>query len=180
MIQFQHNFNEFSEFVRTFSQMSGLQNADVVRKIAAVLLRKIILRSPVKTGRSRAGWIAAGEVLKVRVPASEDSLPGDSDVSVEITDNDATIRMINNVFYVPWLEMGLSKQAPLGMVRISLLEMQSGGDMPPALADNYVKLWEVLSRQQRFWTQNWLFANNPVAGGMAAEALEAVRDAREQ
>lgn len=66
-------------------------------KTAALLLRKVIRRNPVKTGRSRAGWY----MEKIH----EGYIVG------------------NRVLYTKYLEFGHSKQAPHGMLRISLAEI---------------------------------------------------------
>jgi len=66
------------------------------------LFEKIVRRTPVDTGRARAGW-----------KPPEERREGKRRTWV----------IENDVEYVIYLEYGWSRQAPLGMVRISMAEM---------------------------------------------------------
>lgn len=69
--------------------------------------KRIKRRTPIDTGRARAGWLLDD--------ASVYHYRGATRVRIKIT---------NAVPYVRYLEYGWSKQAPAGMVRISLLELE--------------------------------------------------------
>lgn len=102
-------------------------NADlVVRKIALDLFSRVVAKSPVDTGHFKGNWqVAIG------------SIPGGT---LELNDKDGTatiaaveaatlnlkagdiIYLVNNLDYAKRLEYGWSKQAPNGMVRLTVVE----------------------------------------------------------
>ena len=97
------------------------------------------VKSPVDTGRFRGNWNVA---LDVKSGAVDYSLsyadwPA-SDQAARQSINAFTIKnngiwISNNLPYARRLEFGWSKQAPAGMVRITMIEVQSwlsaGGDI---------------------------------------------------
>jgi hypothetical protein len=105
-------------------------------------------RHPVRTGRARAGWYP-----------SVVGLGGNFDFSSGLKDDDDTARgkregsfinklknssnkyvvLINSVRYIVYLEYGHSKQAPFGMVRISMRKMR--GALPDMLDETFQKDW---------------------------------------
>lgn len=112
-------------FVR---KAKGNLNA-VGRKVVLDLGTRVILRSPVKTGRFRANW-QYGESARPR------------GVLIDVDKNGtATIRKLtgavgpeamgkvhwltNNLPYARRLEDGWSKQAPIGMVGVTVVEYQA-------------------------------------------------------
>jgi len=101
----------------------------VVRKVGIDLFSKTVERTPVDTGRARANWNCSigapslatseqtdkgGEVAKARIKNTlHDWKQGD-------------IYLMNSLPYIRRLEYdGWSKQAPAGMVRISVAEFQT-------------------------------------------------------
>src|SRR3989344_3510621 len=156
-ITFEHNGKLFNRFIADFAAATQGETSVIVRKFALMLLRKIVLRTPVRTGRARAGWKAAGDALGVRISISKDSKPGDSSVIARLTGPAPFITMTNAVDYIMPLEFGYSGQAPLGMVRISQQEIISSGDIPREMLKNYKKLWDTLGRGERFETQKQVF-----------------------
>lgn len=101
----------------------------VVSKIALDLLSRIVVRSPVDTGRFRANnqidinSISGGAVLEFEAR-------GDGGVTVNRGSEKLgsyklgdTIFIYNNVEYAIPLEYGHSKQAPTGVYRISVEEL---------------------------------------------------------
>jgi hypothetical protein len=116
----------------------------VVKRTAFNLFGKIVRRTPVDTGRARASWD-----MTVGAPSAR-SLPPLSE-NERMTKSEATsaamanrladygivslepIYIINNVEYIGWLEHGKSRQAPAGMVQISLAEVEA--EMAKTLAD---------------------------------------------
>lgn len=99
-----------------------------VRKIALEMFSRVILKSPVDTGRFRANWqVAVGSV-----PDGTLSL---EDKSGTATVNKATaatagvksgdvIYLVNNLPYAQRLEDGYSGQAPGGMVGLTVQQFQ--------------------------------------------------------
>ena len=103
------------------------QLAMVVKKIAFDLFRKVILKTPVLTGRARANWL-----VSVAEPRSETVDETDktgmktlSEVQGVIAgwESDSDIYLSNNLPYIYGLERGRSKKAPRGMVKISIAEV---------------------------------------------------------
>lgn len=97
-----------------------------IRQIALDMFTRVVLRSPVDTGRFRGNWqVAIGEV-----PTGTLELD-DKDGSATISKITAAtlglevgmvIYLVNNLPYGPRLEDGWSNQAPSGMVGITLEE----------------------------------------------------------
>jgi hypothetical protein len=101
------------------------ENADlVVRKIALDVFGRVIAKSPVDTGRFKSNWLCA-----------VGSIPEGTTVAIDISS--AITRMeraalgakagdvvylVNNLPYARRLEYGHSKQAPGGMVRLTVAE----------------------------------------------------------
>jgi hypothetical protein len=99
------------------------------RRIVYEMFSRIIYRSPVDTGLFRGNWVATVGSIPVE--------------KLEVYDKDASIAMArleeasdafkagvriyltNNLEYARRLEYGWSKQAPNGMVRVTLSEFQS-------------------------------------------------------
>ncbi len=74
----------------------------VFRQLARSAFSRIVARTPVDTGLAKHGWVL------------DDLIDNESQTRLRIT---------NTVFYVIYLEYGWSKQAPMGMVRITLMEL---------------------------------------------------------
>jgi hypothetical protein len=98
----------------------------VVRKISLDMFTRIILKSPVDTGRFRGNWQVAIGII----PAGTLELT-DKTGTATISQVDAAllkvkggdvIYFVNNLPYANRLEYGHSKQAPAGMVRITVEE----------------------------------------------------------
>ena len=95
----------------------ALGNAEkVVRKISLDMHSRIVERTPVDTGRAKAGT----HISINTQPAGENG-PGESGINpFKLGD---TVIIYNNVEYIVPLEYGHSKQAPQGMFRISFNEV---------------------------------------------------------
>lgn len=98
----------------------------VVRKVSLDLFKRVIMKSPVDTGRFKGNWqVAIGSipagVLEVN---DKDGTATISRVTAEAMNLRAgeTIYLVNNLDYARALEYGHSKQAPAGMVRLSVAE----------------------------------------------------------
>lgn len=98
----------------------------VVRKIALDLFTRIVLKSPVDTGRFRGNWqvgigaIPAG-TLELNDKAGTATISRVTAATLGVSAGQ-TIYLINNLSYARRLEYGWSKQAPEGMVRKSVAE----------------------------------------------------------
>lgn len=100
----------------------------VVRKVMIETFTKVVLKSPVDTGRFRANWNCA---VNNYDPATSEATDkgGRSSISKITTKVAATridgspVYLTNSLPYAKRLEEGYSKQAPSGMVKLSLLEI---------------------------------------------------------
>ncbi len=101
----------------------------VTRKLALEILRRVVLRTPVRTGRARGNW-------QVSIGNPKDGTLDKTDAEGGATIADGTlvinaytgfkeIWLANNLPYISRLEDGYSSQAPVGMVQITLQEIES-------------------------------------------------------
>lgn len=112
-------------------ELPGISKQRIAFAIMLEWVRRIVLRWPVLTGRSRAAWSIAAEVLGFIVPAGPDATAVDEgraqgrfeDMS---SSGRIVLRAVNAVVYAPPLEDGTSNQAPAGAVAISLAEILQG------------------------------------------------------
>lgn len=100
----------------------------VVRKVMLELFTRTVMKTPVDTGLARNSWFTGNGAIPA--PKSGAPNPSGSDsitrISVDIGElkiEGQTIYLINNLPYIQNLEYGGSKQAPQGMVRLSIQEI---------------------------------------------------------
>jgi len=102
---------------------------DAVQVIAMDTLRGVVLKSPVDTGRFRGNWIVSiNSPSMEQTPATDASGSGAINkgmAAIEGYDVKTTSRIYiqNNLPYGNRLENGWSKQAPEGMVSVTLNEI---------------------------------------------------------
>lgn len=140
---------ETAAFNRNLNQF--LRNVTVdkvplaIKKFAAELLRRIIMKMPVDTGRARAAWYMSTTGLgvrfnfgtkgplvaskKIRSTEGIESGMSEGDYVENLKGLTPYVEMVNGCPYIIFLEYGWSGQAPWGMVRISMREMR-GGQLP--------------------------------------------------
>ena len=99
-----------------------------VRKIALELFSRVILKTPVDTGRARANWqIAIGSmpngVLELDDKSGTATISKGSAVVAGVKGGDV-IYIVSNLPYINRLEDGYSKQAPAGMLGLTVQELQ--------------------------------------------------------
>jgi hypothetical protein len=98
----------------------------VVRKISLDVFRRVIMKSPVLSGRFKGNW----QVAIGNIPAGTLAIDDKSGTATMAKVTAATMRLnageviylVNNLSYSRVLEYGHSKQAPNGMVRLTLAE----------------------------------------------------------
>lgn len=117
---------------------------EVVAGVTLELFSRVVMRTPVDTGRARANWVASHGAYAVREFVFTDS-SGSSTLSriqqvIEASPKYGTMYLANSLPYAAVLEYGLypnppkvdggktvggySRQAPNGMVRVSIEEVQ--------------------------------------------------------
>jgi len=110
--------------VKTVEQMDL-----VARKLALEAYRRVILKTPVKTGRARGNWQctistpAAGTVDDVDPSGAKAMSAIQARVAAWKAVSGVSIILINNLPYISRLEHGSSTQAPNGMVGITVAEL---------------------------------------------------------
>jgi hypothetical protein len=104
-----------------------LEQADMIRrKIILEVLRGVVKRTPVDSGRARGNWQASISKPISREVDRKDKT-GSSTVSeesgtVQSSSPDDTLYLTNNVPYILILEDGRSNQAPNGMLKVTLAQ----------------------------------------------------------
>lgn len=103
-----------------------------VRKIALELFSRVILKSPVDTGRFRANWqVAVGSVpdgtLSLEDKSGTATISRATATTAGVKAGDV-IYLVNNLPYAQRLEDGYSGQAPAGMVGLSIQEFRQIAD----------------------------------------------------
>lgn len=102
---------------------------DVVALAFVELSTSIILRTPVDTGRARGNWIPTANTPGIGYDNETLDKTGqkaiDAATAIAQMTNSEKFILTNNLPYIGVLEyQGWSKQAPAGMVRISVIEFQ--------------------------------------------------------
>ena len=98
----------------------------VVRKVALDLFRRIIMRSPVDLGRFKGNWQVAinsapAGTLELNDKSGTATIARATAVTLGLKAGQS-IFLVNNLSYARKLEFGHSKQAPMGMIRITVEE----------------------------------------------------------
>lgn len=118
--------SDFATQIRNFANRTVEKNDQVVRKVALDLFSRIVLRSPVDTGRFRGNWQitlgAPAEGVLAQEDKSGGTVLGRVRAALGSPVGATVIYLTNNLPYARRLEYGWSQQAPNGMVRITLQE----------------------------------------------------------
>ena len=128
------NINDFDRDLRIFSTIIVPQDhSKLTRKLALEVLRRVVIRTPVDTGRARSNWLVAVNNIPegtleigqfTREQAASFALSNGIPI-IEGAEPFTAISIANNLPYIGVLEFGSSKQAPQGMLRVTLAEIQS-------------------------------------------------------
>jgi hypothetical protein len=102
----------------------------VVRKVVYSMAQKIVMRSPVDTGRFRGNWFASLNMPNIMTTPATDRGGSDtlrkanSVISAYEAEKEQDIWITNSLPYAIRLENGWSGQAPHGMVKVTVVEFQ--------------------------------------------------------
>lgn len=121
----------FKADLATFARGLDLNVETLTQRLAAQLWNDITIKTPVDTGRARSGWAMALDTAPSFLPpippegsvVSPPALPNFGKI-----DGSQLVYIVNNVEYIEALEDGHSKQAPAGMVRLSLAVLEAQVD----------------------------------------------------
>ena len=105
-----------------------------VKKISLELLKKLVKKSPVDTGRFRGNWFVALDFPDRTISDDTDKTKtGRKTISrgrrvIEALQAGHKVIISNNLPYAVMLEYGWSNQAPQGVVAVSLEEVRAWAD----------------------------------------------------
>ena len=127
----------FALDVRKFAEAINVKTSLAVRKISLDILRSVVFKTPVDTGRARSNWFVGVGGPVVKATDSHDTI-GTSTVNsgasqINKASGDESIFITNSLPYIGRLENGYSQQAPAGMVAVTMASVQAFVDK--AIAD---------------------------------------------
>lgn len=93
-----------------------------VRAMALTFVKKVIPRTPVDTGRARAGFTAVPRSPRVKGAGAAEGRK-QSEYKEQASRDSYAATLTNAVPYITYLELGSSQQAPSGFIRLTLREM---------------------------------------------------------
>ena len=116
----------FEDQVKAFER-DALRKMDLaVRSISLEIFSRVILKSPVDTGRFRGNWqVAIGTVPSGTLDLDDKTgtaTVSKADLKLMGANAGDTIYLANNLPYAVRLEEGYSQQAPAGMVALTIQE----------------------------------------------------------
>lgn len=119
---------DFAQQVRAFTEDAKEKTALAVKRIALEMFERVILRSPVDTGRFRGNWqVGIGNIpagtLRLDDKSGRATISKAQAAALRLEPGQ-TITLVNNLPYGPRLENGWSKQAPAGMVALTVQDFQ--------------------------------------------------------
>lgn len=128
-----NNLAGFERDLDRFAESLSVGTETVVKKIALDVFAGVVRKTPVDKGRARASW-----VIGVERPADSPILPEDTVFSAAEAQRYAqrelaglselkpfdTVFVSNSLPYIEVLEDGSSRQAPNGMVAVTLREIE--------------------------------------------------------
>lgn len=96
-------------------------------------LRRLVLRTPVDTGRARGAWEATADTPATSSPVGAQDKNGSGTIAKGAGIISGILPgqvgyVVNNVAYIDELEKGHSQQAPNGMVTVTLEELKLVSD----------------------------------------------------
>lgn len=120
----------FAIDVSRFVAKAKLAPSVVVRKLTTDILTSVVLKTPVDAGRARANWNVSLNRVDTSVSVTTTDVGGQKTIhfgnaAISKWEPGDTIYIANSLPYIRRLEYdGWSKQAPAGMVRITLAQAQ--------------------------------------------------------
>lgn len=122
------NLAQFTAQLDRFIDDTGIELITIVRRVAFGVLRGVVMKTPVDTGRAQGNWnVAVGTVDDStdddRKGAQASLGPGNATIA-KYNSLDV-INISNNLPYIKRLEEGHSwKKAPNGMVAVTVVEQR--------------------------------------------------------
>lgn len=120
-LTFDSNVFQFEKrFKKKLKEKGDKKTQEFIVHLAFLFLQLVIPRTPVDTGRARAGWYPASQALGLGTGTGK----GEGKIEKKLKGKKKHIDIYNRVHYIVYLEYGHSGQAPSGFARISLAEIK--------------------------------------------------------
>lgn len=118
--------NQFTLDIAAFVERAK-ENADLVlRKVALDMFSRVVIKTPVDTGRARGAWQCAIGSIPVGQVNHLDKTGGETIARINAAVSPAkagdVVYLVANLPYINQLEYGWSAQAPSGMIRVTIAE----------------------------------------------------------
>lgn len=127
--EIQSNLKQFNKEVDVFAKTLVPQKVIVLqKKIVFEALKRLVMKTPVDTGRARGNWqVTIGRPVTAAIEALDKS--GDETIKKGLAAIAAlppyqVVWICNNVDYIEFLEEGSSRQAPEGMMSLTIEELK--------------------------------------------------------
>ena len=123
------NADEFNFLLDRDQELVVVALGQFVRKLALQVLRGVVLKTPVDTGRARGNWqVTIGAPAESQLDTTDKA--GGSTISKGLAELAQyhpflSIWVSNNLPYIERLEDGYSSQAPGGMVALTIAEVET-------------------------------------------------------
>ncbi len=117
--------DDFRRKFAAFVERAKANQELVVRKVGLDLMTSLVLKSPVDTGRFRGNWqvqYVLSPSVSVTMDKSGTGTIAAASGALSVFTIGQTFYLVNHLSYAVPLEYGHSKQAPAGMVRLTLAE----------------------------------------------------------
>lgn len=112
--------------IERFAQAAGIELETVARKVTFELMRSVVIKSPVDTGRFKSNWNFSVGAPDYATTESTNAARADAEALRALTAPIGGVTYLSNGLpYGRRLENGWSKQAPRGMVRTSLASVSA-------------------------------------------------------
>lgn len=121
--------NFFNRQLQDFEDRVAENSLKLQQRVALDLLTRIVLKTPVDTGRARGNWQVelngSGSGTTETVDPAGQATIANGFAAIGAAKPFGKITIYNNVQYIRRLEDGSSRQAPQGMVKLSVEEVLS-------------------------------------------------------
>lgn len=125
------NVEEFILSLRKFADQVPEKHSAIVRKTAMQVLRGVVMKTPVDTGRAKGNWsVTNGQPTLMQVEGTDKT--GNVTIRTglsQILEAKPQLEIIwiqNNLPYIVPLEHGHSQQAAKGMLAVTIAEVKEG------------------------------------------------------
>lgn len=109
----------FDKDISKFVNKTNKNMTNVFRRSALIVFSSVIKRTPVKTGLARSNWQIGINIQPTGIQSIGPAI-GTSFDRIDMANAGDKLYMVNNLPYIQALEHGHSKQAPAGMVKVSI------------------------------------------------------------